>query len=188
MSDTSTRPAAPVPPTAPPSGMPRWAKITLIASLALNLLLVGSIVGHRFVTRHGPFASVFRAADDANRFARKLPPERRQALRAIFEKHRDTLRPLVEAVQEARKGVEAASAAEPFDKDKFIAALTALQDAEAKARAARRPMAAEMAAILTADERKRFLNIHGGLQRELVPPGERRRFFQRQQQPAPQQE
>lgn len=181
MSDTSVRPSAPVPPQPPSSGMPRWAKITLIASLAVNLLLVGSIIGHRFVTRHGPFASVFRTVDDAARFARKLPPERRQALRAVFEKHRESLQPFIKAVQEARKGVEAASAADPFDKDKFISALTALQDAENKARAARRPMAAEMAAILSPEERKRFLNIHGGLQREMGPGGDRRRFFQRQQ-------
>lgn len=180
MTDTSARPEAPVPPSPPPTGMPRWAKITLIVSLALNLLLVGSIAGHRLATRHGPFASVFREADDAARFARRLPAERRQALRAIFEKHRDEFRPHAEAVREARKGLEAASA-DPFDKVRFIAALAALQDAETKARSARRPMAAEMAAILTPEERKRFLNIHGGLQRQLVPPGERRRSPQPQQ-------
>ncbi|KAB2851300.1 MAG: periplasmic heavy metal sensor [Hyphomicrobiaceae bacterium] len=180
MTDTSV---PPVPPAPAPSGLPRWVKITLILSLAVNLLLVGSIIGHRLATRHGPFASVFRSVDDATRFARKLPAERRQALRAIFEKHREEFRPLVTAVQEARKGVEATLSAEPFDKDKFIAALAALQEAESKARASRRPMAAEMAAILTPEERKRFMSIHGGLQRELRPPGDRRRFFERQQPP-----
>jgi uncharacterized membrane protein len=157
--------------------MPRWAKVALIVSLGLNLLLVGSIIGHRLATRYGPFASVFRAADDAARLARKLPAERRQALRAVFDKHREGFRPFIEAVREARKGVEAASAADPFDKEKFIAALTVLQDAEAKAREARRPMAADMAAVLTPEERKRFLNIHGGLQRDLFAPGERRRHL-----------
>jgi uncharacterized membrane protein len=175
VTDTSVQPVTPVPPPPASRQLPRWAKITLIASLAVNLLLIGSIVGHRLAIRQGPFASVFRAADDFTVFARKLPSERRQALRAIFDKHREEFRPNFLAIQEARKGLAAALSAEPFDKEKFIAALTTLQEAEAKARAARRAMTAEMAAALTPEERRRFLNVHGRLQRLLHEPGERRR-------------
>ena len=75
---------------------PRWMKITLVLSLALNLLIFGAI-GARFA--FGPPHGAARGLGapgvmlmESRRIMRKLPPERRRALRVIIGKHRMELR------------------------------------------------------------------------------------------------
>jgi len=138
---------------------PKWTKVLLIASLALNLLLIGAAIGSHFVMRRGgPWAGNIGASMIG--FAGDLPSERRREIWRATGEHRKGLLPYWREVGRARREAIDVLRSTPFDAAKFTAAQQHLQDAEMRARTASQPMITAIAQSLTEDERKRLTSNH----------------------------
>lgn len=150
MTDVDTRPAG-----TPP--VRRWLFPLLVASLALNLLVVGGMIGAK-ISHHKRFgAPGLHGADRGLMgFVRDLPEDRRTVIGDQIKKLRDGVKPLRQAVREAWDETNTVLTAEPFDKAKFEASLAKVSAAEDTFRAAVNSGFADTAAALTADERKQL--------------------------------
>src|SRR5262245_10716491 len=117
--------------TAPqPAGRkPRWMMVALLASLALNLLIVGWVAGAVWRFRKPP---VFAATITPNLlgYASTLAPERRKQLWDATAQERRHVRPFRREVRAAREETVKALIAEPFEKQRFIAAQVHLAEVE----------------------------------------------------------
>jgi uncharacterized membrane protein len=136
-----------------PIRAPRWLWIALVASLALNLLVIGMAAAAMFHFKRGhhDFAGRYRE------FAQELPIDRQAAFSALIDEQRTILEPLRQRARLARRQAKDAFATEPFDPVK-------LAEAYALAAAARQEMATLRAAwlgkvgiLLNAEERQKFL-------------------------------
>ena len=133
-------------------------RLALMLSLALNVLIIGAVVGTLLVSRHhGWKGHKFKGAGLAG-FARTLPAERGEAIRQRLESNRATLEPLRKVEREARDAARSVLRSEPFDVEKFKAALERVADADAKEKRARMALFAETAATLTPEERRQLHN------------------------------
>ena len=103
----------------------------LIASLAINLLLVGAALGAFWRARHHSFPGYGNDLGMMG-FVRQLPVDRQPAIRDQLTTERQTLRPLRREVRETWNAANAELAAEPFDRDKFQAAMAKSRSAAAK--------------------------------------------------------
>jgi uncharacterized membrane protein len=110
----------------------RRLKYALIASLALNLLVAGSVAGMMFgFFKHRPHFGAMRGEDfGLMGLTRHLPEERRKEVRKQLREDRERLRPLFDDVRTARRDAADKLAAEPFDKAALEAALQAAGDKE----------------------------------------------------------
>lgn len=117
----------------PQADKPRATRLrrVLIASLAINLLLVGAALGAFWRARHHGFPG-FGSDLGMMGFVRQLPGDRQPAVREQLTTERQTLRPLRREVREAWNAANAELAAEPFDKDKLQAAMVKSRAAAAK--------------------------------------------------------
>lgn len=119
MSDAS------LPPTEPRPGGSRRLKYALIASLALNLLVVGVVAGTMigFGKHHPPRGHHPRGEDfGLMGLTRTLPEARRKEIRKQLRAERGKLRPLFDEVRTARRDAADKLAAEPFDRAALAAA------------------------------------------------------------------
>jgi len=136
----------------------RWLVMALVLSLAVNMVLIGTAGG--FLLRHsGDLAGPGAAPLIPNLlgYASTLPEERRKDLWTRTESERVGVRALRRALREAREEFHQALAAEPFDPQRFAAAQDRLLEADRKAREKVHRLYAEIAANLTAAERREFL-------------------------------
>lgn len=129
----------------------RYIFPALIASLALNLLLIGGFVAGAWHHRHGGPRPHGPGLLD---FVRELPPERQDVVRREISSARESMKDLREALRKSWVDANSLLAAEPFDKEKLKAALTSLADAEAKYKAALYGALADTAEKLSPEERK----------------------------------
>ena len=144
--------------TAPPRR--RWMRWALIASLAINLLVVGAIVGS-FVRGGGPFGGGRGAPANIIGYVTSLPTERRQELLKRSVALRSDMRALRQQVRAANRERLDAFTAEPFDRKRYIDAQTRQIEADSKIRLLTRDVAAETAAGMTLEERRAFLRWRG---------------------------
>jgi uncharacterized membrane protein len=145
-------------------------RLALMASLALNVLIIGAVAGTLLVSRHhGWKGHGFKGGGLAG-FARTLPPERGEAIRQKLESDRAILAPLRKEEREARDVARSLLMTEPFDVEKFKAALDRAVDADEKEKRARMALLAETAATLTPEERRQ---LHSWFEK-------RRKHFRRQ--------
>jgi uncharacterized membrane protein len=137
---------------------PRWMTAALFASLALNLVVVGAAAG--FMWRHGGRVAEAQAPMPSNvlSFVNTLPAARQKELVARTEEQRQNVRPLRRQLRELREEAVQAMLAEPFDKDRFNAVQARLLSADQKAREAVHQLYAEIAASMTAQERRAFVD------------------------------
>ena len=144
------------------SQSPRGTRLALLASLALNTLLVGGLVS-AFV-RYGP--SAFGAPGPTSQrnlgaYVSTLPAERGDAImRRVGEKRR-ALGPTRRELRTAREDALAALTSEPFDKDRFLAAQTRLIEVEHAQRLGQRDVLAEIAGSMTPEERRAYVRWRG---------------------------
>lgn len=139
-----------------PAANPGWLKKALIASLAVNLLIVGGLAGS-FIShqRHGGWHGRHGGGERGLiGFLRQLPQEKREALRPELERERERLKAMREAIKDAWSEANAAISAEPFDKEKLKAALGKQIESELKLRTAVSDAVAETAAKLDTAERQ----------------------------------
>ena len=136
---------------------PRWAVPALIASLALNLIVIGTAAG--FLWRHLP---AFQAANADHlppsllNYASTLPPARYKEIVVATDQRRESVRPLRRQLREAREAAVNALVAEPFDKARFQAAQEQVLAADQKAREAVFQLYTDIAANMTPEERRAF--------------------------------
>lgn len=127
---------------------PRWLYPALVASLAVNLVVLGSFAGAFWHHRHE------RGDRGLSGFVRHLPDERRGPLRDFLMAEREKLKPLREEMRQAWRDSNQALGEEPFDKDKLKAAMTRMHEAEAKIRATIGDAVVETAAKMTPEDRQ----------------------------------
>lgn len=139
----------------PRRGAPRWLWALLVASLALNLLIVGAFAGHRLGGR-------WWRGHDGTKFIermllRDLPSERREALKGMIGELVDAGREVRKDFADKRRAAAAAFAAEPFDRARFEAAITAMIDDGTLTRTGLVAKMGKLAEAMTPDERARFV-------------------------------
>ncbi len=145
------------PGTAEPGGTPvakpRWLYAGMIASLALNVLLIGGVGAA--VWRHGHKGGPGRGHDvGLMGFIKDLPAERQSIVTTDVANARETLRPLRRAMREAWSESSAALTADPFDKEKLRAAMVRLVEAETRLKTAISTALGDTADKLTSGERR----------------------------------
>jgi uncharacterized membrane protein len=136
-------------------GTPRWVLVALFVSLALNLIVVGSVAGAVWRFRAPP---VWATAVTPNLlgYASTLPPERRKHIWDQTVEERRHIRPFRRDVRAAREETIKALVSEPFDRAKFLAAQGRQAEAENRARAAVQDLFVKVADGLTPEERHAF--------------------------------
>jgi uncharacterized membrane protein len=134
---------------------PRWLLVALFASLAVNLVIVGSVAGA--VWRHrGPPAWAGVVIPNLLGYASTFAPERRKQIWELTRDERSRMRPFRREVRAAREETIKALATEPFDRQQFLAAQSKLAEAENRARAAVQDLYVKIAESLTPEERQAF--------------------------------
>jgi uncharacterized membrane protein len=121
-----------------------------IVSLALNLLFVGGIGAA--IWHHSQMQGRFEGGFLS--FAQQLPSDRQDAFRAQVLADREALKSQREEVRAAWLETNALLTAEPFDRDKFLAALTKLRGVDAQYKTGLSAKFADIAASFSPDERK----------------------------------
>ena len=136
---------------------PRWLLVALFGSLAVNLLIVGSVAGA--VWRHrGPPAWAGVVIPNLLGYASTFAPDRRRQIWELTREERSHMRPLRREVRAAREETTKALSAEPFDRQRFLAAQSKQSEAENRARAAVQELYVKIAENLTPEERRAFVN------------------------------
>ena len=134
---------------------PRWLLVALFTSLALNLLIVGSVAGAMWRFRKPP---PWAGAITPNLlgYASTLSPDRRKQLWDLTAEERGHIRPFRREVRAARDETVKALATEPFDQVAFKGAQQRQAEAEGRARQAVQDLYVKIAAGLTPEERRAF--------------------------------
>ncbi len=149
-----------------------WIKWLLVASLALNVLIVGVVIG-AFVRGGGGGRG---ASQNLIGFVSSLPAERRQDLMKRTASVRPELKALRQQSRAATRERMAAITAEPFDRARYISAQTRQIETETKIRMLMRDIVADTAAGMSLDERRAFLRWRpafrapGSDDSEMEPP------------------
>jgi uncharacterized membrane protein len=134
----------------------RRTRYALIASLALNLLFVGTIGGSIWAFRHHAPWGMSGVNSHMRGFTATLPVDRRFAVWRATREERRALRPLRKEVRAARAEARQALQAQRFDKQKFSAAQMRVLDVEMVARRASHQLYIAVADALTPEERAAF--------------------------------
>jgi uncharacterized membrane protein len=137
---------------------PSWL---LIASLALNLLIIGLIAGaaiarHRLAGQNEFNVNRLAGEPGLRGFMRQLPKERRVVIRQAIEPGRETLKTLRQSARKARDSVQLALAAQPFDKAALEKALIELTAAEGAVGRSNATALADAISLMTPAERLQF--------------------------------
>jgi len=145
----------------------RWMVTTLVGSLALNLIVVGATVSVLWRQHFEPpevrlleppeARSSGRAPMNVLSYAVTLPPERVKDLERRTEEEWRKVRPLRRALLVARDESIKALIAEPFERQRYLAAQSRLLVADQRSREAAFKLHSEIAINLTPEERRGFL-------------------------------
>jgi uncharacterized membrane protein len=127
----------------------------LIASLALNLVVIGLVAGTIWRFRMHPHWAG-GVTPNLLGYAASLPQQRREAIWEQIAEQRERVRPFRREIRAAREETMHVIATEPFDRAKFEEAQNRLAEAYSHARAAVRALDVEIAARLTPEERRAF--------------------------------
>ncbi|GAA0285532.1 periplasmic heavy metal sensor [Rhodovulum strictum] len=104
---------------------PVWVRVALVASLALNLMVLG-VVGGAVLKRDMPPRAGF-VPGDYGPYSRALSEPDREALRAAYRAEAPRLRENREAVRQSFRDLQAALRAEPYDHARVVALVEAQQ-------------------------------------------------------------
>lgn len=135
-------------PAGPSWQRPRWLYGALVASLALNLVMVGGAAGAFWHHRHE------RREHGLTGFVAQLPAERQGPLREFLKGEREKLKPLREEIRNGWNETNVLLGQEPFDKDKLKAGMGRMNDAEGRMRSAIADALVETAAKVSPQERQ----------------------------------
>ncbi|MEZ5923936.1 MAG: periplasmic heavy metal sensor [Hyphomicrobiaceae bacterium] len=140
-------------PQSSPESKPRrrWTGWLLVASLAVNLFVLGSIGG--WAWKHGPGGHWRGSRDGDERILWLVPEAKREAASNIVVRYRQAREARKGEIEAARKAVTAALLAEPFARPALEQALKELGSAELDRRL-QPEMFGEIASILSIEERR----------------------------------
>lgn len=99
--------------------------VALIASLCINLALVGFLLGR---ASSFEFRRAINPMSGVARIFRELPEVRRDELRAHFRAHRQAMRPDLQGIRRAQTDLGEALLADPFDRAELESALDSFRD------------------------------------------------------------
>lgn len=158
---------------------PRWMKILLVLSLAMNLLVIGAFVGKLFMPHHGfagkgphgALASPGAMRDAGRHLMWKLPRERRQEMLQLVRRHRANMQTELNDLANARLDFARLVASQPDNREGFDKTWKAVKKAEAALLAKANALTRDFLENLTPQERKLYAKT---LQN---PP--RRKWFKR---------
>jgi uncharacterized membrane protein len=138
---------------------PRWLMPLLVGSLALNLVVIGAagslLWRGNLEVPDTPLAR--RVAANVVGYAVTLPPERVQDLKRLTQAEWQKVQPLRRSLLAARDEVATLLSAQPFDRERFLAAQARLIEADRAARQAMFALHTAISVNLTPEERRDFL-------------------------------
>ncbi len=155
-------------PEAPARKSRRWLLVGFVASLVLNMLLIGIVAGARL--HHGG------GLDSKGRhweFMRSLPEARREELRKEMDALRAELRTKRENIRGLRQAARDLIAKEPFDRAAVTSAIAAVSKARAEARGVAAERFVDLLSRMTAEERQAFIKLRGDRKGRHRDGGER---------------
>ena len=135
---------------------PRWVVATLIASLALNLVVIGAIASSLWRERAEERATG-RVPRSVVGYASTLPDARVKELKSLAEERWRDAELLRRELQKARAEAITALTAEPLDRQRFLAAQSLLLATDLKYREATTKLNSAIGLNLTPEERRAFL-------------------------------
>lgn len=148
-----------------------WLWLLLIASLALNLLIVGAIAGVGFARRTDRALGGQSGETSLMSFVQSLSPERQKAARQLARSRQGAVAPLRQEARQSRMAAGRAFLAEPFDAAAYRAAQERVIAAETALRRSQIEFQSTLAASMSAAERREFLSWRNVLrQRRGLPP------------------
>ena len=137
------------------SGARRWLMPMLVASLALNLVIVGAAFSGRFWPMHGEYGGRHRSADLLPRsFFGELDDERREVLAAVFRARKPEFREHRRGLGDAATDFADALEREPFDPRLTQSAVSEHADRSRQLIDLGATVAADLAEALTPEERR----------------------------------
>lgn len=141
---------------APPSSpKERRLKLALIASLAVNFLVIGAVASAMFFAPHGPRHGGGRGEDyGLMAFTRVLSHDRRAPIRKTIKEQREVFKAMREDIDAARRQAAEVLVAEPFSREKMKEALGKVNDADLKLKTAAQDMLLKISETLTPEERQ----------------------------------
>jgi len=131
----------------------------LLASLSVNLFLVGLIVAAVTSGPHGPGWHKGRPPPPARHMIRALGEEARPAIEKVMSAHKGEFRAAGEAHRAANEVYRAALTAEPFDGQKLTVALAARRQTKQKMRQLMDKALVEIVAEAGPDARKKLAEM-----------------------------
>lgn len=157
-------------PETEPRHAPRWMKVLLGVSLALNFLVLGAVLG---ALAFGERRDVPRGGDRTSLSAplmQALPQADQRALRRALLRDREALRGSRQEIRAARDEMIVALRQDPFDRSAFAAALeTQLQSGQALFVAGQTALV-EHLANMSATEREAYAERLEDLMTRRRPP------------------
>ncbi|MGB1007828.1 MAG: periplasmic heavy metal sensor [Thalassobaculaceae bacterium] len=142
----------------------RWLLGGLVASLAVNMFLIGWMVGA--APRGGPFGIWSSGAGPTAATPRwlrdGLGSEGMDRFAVNWRRHRAEMKPLVAEIKPLQGELRAALGAEPFDRARYTAALAALRAHHGALQAQVHAVMADTVADLSPDQRRQLMNAVGG--------------------------
>lgn len=138
---------------------PRWMVAALVASLALNLAVVGAAVSSYWRNGWEPLGTRVGAFVPRHElgYAVSLPADRVKEIERLTEQERREVGPLRRALLEARAESIKALTAEPFDRQRYLEAHAKLAAADRKSREAAFKLHRAIGFLLTPEERRNFV-------------------------------
>lgn len=139
------------------AGLKTWFKALVIASLALNLLIVGFVTSFWF--RHGGkhHGHAFAIERSLMHFARRdLPHDRKRALRKAWREERKAFRPMFRELRDGRKQVGEVLERMPYDRAALQATLDRFVEKRTAAQAKITDVFLRMIETLTDEEKRAF--------------------------------
>lgn len=132
----------------------RNLRLALMASLALNVLIIGGVGGALLLGRHhgGPG----HRGSALLGFAHTLPRERSDMIRQKAADAQPSMEKSRKGVRDARDAARTALIAEPFDQAKLDTALEGIVQAQAVEKRARVKLFGDAAGQLTPEERRQL--------------------------------
>ncbi len=137
----------------------RRLKYALIASLALNLLILGTVAGAMYTFgKHPPPRPGHMRGEDFGLMglSREFPEDRRKEFRKQLRDDRAQLKPMMEEIRVARRGAADKLGAQPFDRAALEAAIATVAEKERAFRQAAVSLFLGHAEQLTPDERQKL--------------------------------
>lgn len=135
----------------------RWLAVALLASLALNLALIGATGGFLWRSHFDPAeAKLGHVVPNLLTYTSTLPEERRKQLWQRTAGERRTMQPLRADLRAAREAAIAVLTAETYDRQAYADTQARLLAADVKAREAVYKLYGEIAANLTIEEKRGF--------------------------------